>query len=166
MDMATLIRGIPASGDAYIDSLLGGAKWNPDPSTGQVTFSFPDSRSDYEPDYEQRYLAETGHQISLNFDESFHQVTPEQMEATRAILTGTTADPSASGVLRTTAVSQFTELSLADAGFDNADIRSAQNDRQNGHITFTSHTPGPIDEGVSWERCILHNLANCKFMLV
>jgi transposase-like protein len=32
--------------------------------------------------------------------------------------------------------------------------------------TGSARSTSTLSEGVSWERCILHNLANCKFMLV
>jgi len=57
-------------------------------------------------------------------DQDFAQVAAPQMEAMRAILTGT----STSGdVLHTTAVAQFTNLRFTDAGFGAAVIRVGQN---------------------------------------
>lgn len=111
------------SGNPAIDGVLIGIKWNTDVVGGvgvtPLTFSFPDSPDDYEPDYE------TVSELA-DFDQDFAQVSPAQMEATRALLTGTSASGT---VLHTTAVAQFADFRFTDAGSGTADIRVGQHDQ-------------------------------------
>jgi serralysin len=86
---------------------LSGYRWS-----GAITYSFPDSRSDYEPTYSEA-------------DNGFAAVSFSQMQAARYILEGMS---SASGGPRMgmTSFEQFTSASINDAGRDGADIRIAR----------------------------------------
>jgi predicted RecA/RadA family phage recombinase len=99
--------GTGATGNPYIDSLLQGSAW-----VGAITYSFPDARNDYEATYAEADAA------------GFGQVSFNQMQAARYILEG--FSPYVGGPrMGLTSVESITNASLADAGFNRADIRVA-----------------------------------------
>ena len=89
---------------ATTDALLEGSKWS-----GTISYSFPDSFGDYEAGYAEAH-------------DGFGPVSFDQMQAARFILEGTSRF---SGGFRTTLmpVEGFSDASLVDAGFGDADIR-------------------------------------------
>jgi serralysin len=95
--MATAVNQ-DATGDSYIDGLLGGTKWN-----GSFTFSFPNATTDYPAGYPE---ADT--------DSNFAPVTFQQREATRAIMTGTTTAGTANVMLATN-VNSFIQVLVSEA---------------------------------------------------
>jgi serralysin len=145
--------GHPLLGDGMF--FVPGSRWE-----RPVTFSFPDTASDYgasaaeQRAYEQQYNAAGGPMargVTLDFANDFAQVTPAQMQAVRAILTGTSATATtlpSRDVLHTTAVAQFTNLQLTDAGFDTADIRIA--DHRNQKKSGFAWPPGDGIGGDVW----------------
>ena len=98
---------VAATGNQNVDALLTGYRWS-----GSITYSFPDSRSDYEATYSEA-------------DNGFGAVSFSQMQAARYILEGTS---SASGGPRMgmTSFEQFTSASISDVGWNGADIRIAR----------------------------------------
>ena len=88
-----------ATGDAFIDGLLGGTKWN-----GAFSFSFPQVAGSY-----QLGNPET------NPANGFRPVSAAQAEATRAILVGDTASGTAS-VMRATCAASIIAASIFEAG--------------------------------------------------
>ncbi|SHJ78427.1 serralysin [Roseomonas rosea] len=102
------VLNVAQTGNPYIDGLLYGTRW-----TGQLSFSFPDSTNDYEPSTREAYF-------------NFSSVSFQQMQAARAILTGSSAQPGGNASLIGAGVAQFTNLTITDAGSDRADIRIAQ----------------------------------------
>jgi len=105
--------GVSATGNPYIDGLLSGTAW-----IGTVSYSFPNTRSDYETTYVEADAA------------AFGQVSFSQMQAARYILEG--MSPHAGGpIMKLTSVESFTNLMLIDAGFDAADIRIAESSYAN-----------------------------------
>jgi serralysin len=93
-----------ATSVATTDALLEGSKWS-----GDISYSFPDSFTDYE----------TGYAEASN---GFASISFDQMQAARQVLEGSARLP---GGPRATLmpVEGFTDASLFDAGFGNSDIR-------------------------------------------
>ncbi|HEX2725400.1 MAG TPA: M10 family metallopeptidase, partial [Beijerinckiaceae bacterium] len=87
-----------------IDALLSGRMWS-----GALTYAFPDMAGDFEAG-------------NLEVGLGFVPASLNQMQAARYLLEG--FSPYAGGPrMGLTAVEQFTNLSISDAGFDGADIR-------------------------------------------
>src|SRR5262249_22711650 len=103
---------VPATGDQDIDGLLYGRKW-----TGTVTYSFPDSTSDYVPSSSVSVgLLGVGVDLSVYGGgelqaPDFAQVSAAQQQAVHDAMDQ---------------VESFTNLSIEYAGTDSADIRIAQ----------------------------------------
>jgi serralysin len=115
-----------ATGMQNVDALLSGRIWD-----GALTYSFPDSAGDFEANYTEAGLG-------------FAQVSFRQMQAARYILEG--MSPYAGGPrMGLTAVEQFTNLSISDAGFDSADIRIGQSPRADP--TAYAYYPGATPTG-------------------
>lgn len=112
--MATVIDQF-ATGNSDVDGLLSGAKWD-----GTVSYSFPDSPSDYVPDY---YFGEP-------FAPGFAQISQNQQQIVIAIMAS---------------VSSFTGLNLVRAGEATADIKLAQSSEANP--TAYVYYPGNYAEG-------------------
>lgn len=108
---------VAASGDAYIDGLLSGYKWN-----APVTYSFPDAPKDYVSPY--------GSTADEPNKPGFAQVSTQQMQAVAHILEGTAGGP---GTIFGS-VESFTNLGLTkfDAGVGGADIQIAQSTSRSG----------------------------------
>lgn len=97
-----------ATGNSYIDALIQGSRW-----IGAITYSFPDSRTDYEASYPEADAA------------GFGQVSFAHMQAARSVLEG--FSPYTGGPrMSLTAVEGFTNAVLSDAGSNTADIRIAK----------------------------------------
>jgi serralysin len=94
--------------------------------TGTLTYSFPDLASDYE-----SYVTEATN--------GFSAVSFDQMQAVRYTLEGVSSY-SGGPRMSLTAVEGFTNLSISDAGFNNADIRIAQSSSANP--TAYAYLPG------------------------
>ncbi|WP_082145518.1 M10 family metallopeptidase [Microvirga massiliensis] len=113
--------GTSATESRSVDALLASTHWN-----GLVTYSFPDSRSDYEAGY-------------LEASEAFAQVSYDQMQAVRFILDG--RSPYSGGPkMALMGVEGFTNANFYDNGFDGADIRIGQSASANP--TAYSYYPG------------------------
>jgi serralysin len=107
MEEATTLS-VGRTGNQDIDGLLYGSRWS-----GQVTFSFPDSPSDYDrTTFEQNY--------------GFAGATLAQVQAVRYALLGGVPHGGGNAGLSGAGVAQFTNLAIADAGSNGADIRIAQ----------------------------------------
>jgi Ca2+-binding RTX toxin-like protein len=102
---------VGSSGNPYIDGVLSGFKWN-----GAVTYSFPDSPSDYANPY-------TGGSSEPSHS-GFAQISTQQMQAIAHILEGTPGGP---GTIFGS-VESFTNLDFTNlgAGAGGADIMVAQ----------------------------------------
>lgn len=112
--MATVIEQF-ATGNSDVDGLLSGVKWD-----GTVSYGFPDSASDYVPDY---YFGEP-------FAPGFAQISQNQQQIVIAIMAS---------------VSSFTGLNLVRAGSNAADIKLAQSSEANP--TAYAYYPGDYPEG-------------------
>ncbi|MPR31458.1 hypothetical protein FS320_43045, partial [Microvirga tunisiensis] len=121
---------VPATTDPTIDGVLGGTKW-----VGTVSYSFPDSRSDYEFFYPipVEIIAPTASNGPFAIPlarSNFTRAHPLQEEAVHHILKGFWAgsevtDPRSAHV-HTMAVEEFTTLKFRYGGRDEEDIRIAQ----------------------------------------
>jgi Ca2+-binding RTX toxin-like protein len=109
---------IGATGGQDIDGLLSGMKWS-----GTLTYSFPDSSSDYPAGYGYGEPLATG----------YAQVSAMQQQAVRTIM------PQAAG---------FTNLTIQFAGTNGADIRIAQSAEANP--TAYAYYPGSNEGGDVW----------------
>src|SRR3989337_736612 len=89
-----------ATGNAYIDGVLSGVKWS-----GTVTYSFPDSATDYPGGYG------SGEQFN-----DFAQISAQQQTAVHSIMQQ---------------IGNYTNLTITFAGTDGADIRMAHSDDAN-----------------------------------
>jgi serralysin len=112
---------VAPTGTTTIDAVISGLMW-----TGAVTYSFTDSPSDYEP-----AIAEARN--------SYSSVSFDQMQAIRYTLEGT-SDRQGGPRMVLTFVEGFTNLSIADAGFNGADIRIGQSASANP--TSYAYLPG------------------------
>ncbi|WP_458097549.1 M10 family metallopeptidase [Roseomonas sp. WA12] len=99
---------VSRTGNPDIDGLIQGARWN-----GQLTYSFPDSPSDYDWTSYEQYSG-------------FSQVSLAQVQAVRYALLGGVPHAGGNSGLSGLGVSQLTNLAIAEAGTDGADIRIAQ----------------------------------------
>ena len=125
------MTSVGATGNRNIDALLSGYRW-----TGAITYSFPDSRSDYESSYTE--ASATG----------FGSVSFNQMQAARFILEGTSAY-SGGPRMGLTAFEQFTSASISDAGFNGADIRIAKSSSANP-TAYAYYPVGDYRAGDIW----------------
>ncbi len=115
--MAT-VESTYATGVQDIDGLLSGVKW-----VGALTYSFPDSASDYPSYYGYGEPTAAG----------FAQVSTQQQQAVHAILS---------------LVAGYTNLDIAYAGTGAADIRIAQSSE--GDPTAFAYYPGENEGGDVW----------------
>jgi serralysin len=119
-----------ATGIRNIDALLSGRLWD-----GAITYSFPDAAADYEGGYAE---ATNG----------FSQITFNQMQAARYILEG--FSPYGGGPrMGLTAVEQFTNLSISDAGFGGADLRIGESTSANP-TAYAYYPSGTATGGDVW----------------
>ncbi len=125
---------VAATGDQDIDGLLYGRKWS-----GTVTYSFPDSTSDYgaSPSLSVGLLGTTVALVPYGGGEleapDFAQVSAAQQQAAHAAMEQ---------------VAAYTNLSFEYAGTDSADIRIAQSSMANP--TAYSYYPGNNAGGDVW----------------
>jgi serralysin len=113
--------GVSETGTRSLDALLSGTRWS-----GTITYSFPDSRSDYETGYAEA-------------TDAFTQVSFAQRQAARFILDG--HSPYSGGPkMALMGVEGFTNASLSDSGFDGADIEIGQSASANP--TAYAYYPG------------------------
>jgi len=125
------MTSVGATGDQNIDALLSGYRW-----MGSITYSFPDSRSDYESGYTE--ASATG----------FSSVSFNQMQAARFILEGTSAYTGGPR-MGLTAFEQFTNASISDAGSNGADIRIAKSSSANP-TAYAYYPVGDYRAGDIW----------------
>ena len=125
------MTSVGATGNRNIDALLSGYRW-----VGSITYSFPDSRSDYESGYTE--VSATG----------FGSVSFNQMQAARFILEGTSAYTGGPR-MGLTAFEQFTNASISDAGFNGADIRIAKSSSANP-TAYAYYPVGDYRAGDIW----------------
>jgi serralysin len=134
---------VAASLNPDINGLLEGSKW-----VGTVSYSFPDSRFDYEIIYP---LPQLG--VPL-LSSNFRRAHPYQEEVVHHALKGFWAgsevtNPGSINVLRTTSVEQFTELEFTYAGHNSSDVRIAQSTRVEGRDhAGEAYPPGAKTFGV------------------
>lgn len=115
--MAT-VGSIGATGDIRVDGLLSGLKWE-----GPLTYSFPDSASDFEADYGSGEPDASG----------FAQVSAAQQQAVHAIMA---------------LVENYTLLDVSYAGTNGADLRITQSSEANP--TAYAYYPGSNEGGDVW----------------
>ena len=121
------------TGDPGIDGLQSGFAW----SGGVVTFSFPDSATDYEAFYGDSEPAR-----------SFGQIGPAMRDAIRRILLGEAAGITGGPGSPGPAVAGFTNLALAESGADGAaDIRIA---KSSAPSTAWAYYPNGREGGDVW----------------
>ncbi len=106
-----------ATGNPYIDGVLSGVKWS-----GTVTYSFPDSPSDYPAGY--------GSGEPLN---QFQQLTAVQQQAVHSIMQQ---------------IVNYTNLTITFAGTDGADIRLAES--ADANPTAYAYYPSSNEGGDVW----------------
>jgi Ca2+-binding RTX toxin-like protein len=125
---------VSSSGNPYIDGVLSGLKWN-----GPVTYSFPDSPSDYANPY-------TGGSSEPS-DAGFAQISTQQMQAIAHILEGTAGGPGTIfGSLESVTNLNFTNLG---AGAGGADIMIAQSPDANP-TAYAYYPSGSAAGGDVW----------------
>jgi Ca2+-binding RTX toxin-like protein len=112
------VTSVSATGNRDIDGLLSGLKWS-----GTLTYSFPDSSSDYAAGYGYGEPRATG----------FAQVSSMQQQAVHSIMAE---------------IAGFTNLSIQFAGTNSADIRIAQSTEANP--TAYAYYPGSDEGGDVW----------------
>ncbi|MCO6419079.1 hypothetical protein JYK14_23385 [Siccirubricoccus sp. KC 17139] len=112
-----------------LDGLLYGRVWS-----GDLSFGFPDSIADYEPDY-----------AGAEPHDGFAPVSAATQAVVRAALLGTPG--TATRVLQGLGVAQLTALPIAEAGTEPADLRVAQS---NAPTTSYGYYPGPGTGGDVW----------------
>ncbi|HEY8613992.1 MAG TPA: M10 family metallopeptidase, partial [Roseomonas sp.] len=131
---------VPRTGNRDIDGLLYGTRW-----TGQLTFSFPDSRSDYDWTTTEQFYG-------------FSAVSLAQVQAVRYALLGGVPHGGGNAGLSGAGVAQFTNLAIADAGSNGADIRIAQSSRT---TTANAYYPGSTaNSGDVWFGTAYANTVN------
>lgn len=102
------LKTVGLSGDRNIDALIFGTAW-----VGEISYSFPDARSDYEWFYPQADRS------------GFGQLSAAQMQIARYALEGAGAATSGPR-MSLSSVEGVTGLDLRDAGFNGADLRIAK----------------------------------------
>ena len=115
--MAT-VTSVGATGNQDIDGLLSGLKWS-----GTLTYSFPDSSSDYG----------AGYGYGEPLAAGFSQVSAMQQQAVHAIMDQ---------------IADYTNLTIEFAGTNGADIRLAQSSAANP--TSYAYYPGSNEGGDVW----------------
>jgi serralysin len=119
------VATVSATGDRNIDGLLFGTKW-----TGSVTFSFPDSRSDYPAVYGDGEPDASG----------FAQVSPQEQKAYKQAMAQ---------------IERLTNIDISYAGTGKADIQIAHSDAANptayAYFPWDSAAGGDIWIGNEWD---------------
>jgi serralysin len=132
--MAAVGVAVGGTGMRNIDALLIGSRWN-----GTISYSFPNARDAYEPTYAEA-------------DNGFGSVSFNQQQAARYILEGKSSIAGGPR-MSLTAVEQFTNASIFDAGSGGADIRLGKSSYANptayAYLPNDSYYSGDIWFGTS-----------------
>ena len=127
---------VGGTGVQNIDALISGTRWS-----GAISYSFPDARGDYQITYAEA-------------DNGFGSVSLNQQQAARYILEGSSSAVGGPRITLT-ALEQFTNAFVSDAGFGSADIRIAKSSNANptayAYYPSSSYYGGDVWFGTSYD---------------